>query len=155
MDRPANHVPLRELCKSCGSKDGLYRISGLQRPVHCADCDLYANFNASRMETGEASVSSSQRQRILERDGFRCGMCGRAPNHGVTLQIDRLVARADLARYGLTKPADVNHDANLLTTCDECNLGRGSRSVAPAALMALSVVIAQRRAREKKKDGAA
>lgn len=154
-------LTLRAACSECGSLTGTYRVTGLQRPVYC-ECGVYQRYNASRDETGEiptsirsqADVPSSQRQRIFERDAFRCVMCGRSPSDGIRLQIDHLVSRIDLARYGLTKPAEVNSDANLATTCEECNLGHGSRSIAPVALLALSVAIARKQDR-KKNDGVA
>jgi len=149
-------IVLRAACFECGHEQGTYRVSGLQRPVHCANCGTYQKYNASRQETGEATTSvrsmleipSSQRQRILERDAFRCVMCGRAPSEGVTLQVDHLVSRGDCAKYGIGTRAEINDDTNLATTCDECNLGHGQRSIAPVALLALSVRIAQRRRKQ-------
>jgi 5-methylcytosine-specific restriction endonuclease McrA len=58
---------------------------------------------------------------ILQRDGFRCRYCGRpgsAP--GVVLHVDHLVP---LAAGGATS------EGNLLTACEECNLGKGTRVV--------------------------
>ncbi len=48
-------IELREPgCSECGSKSGIYRISGVQRPVYCAKCAKYQNYNAalSKVETG-------------------------------------------------------------------------------------------------------
>jgi 5-methylcytosine-specific restriction endonuclease McrA len=61
------------------------------------------------------------RFRILQRDGFRCRYCGRpgsAP--GVVLHVDHVVP---VAACGATS------EDNLLTACEECNLGKGTRAV--------------------------
>ena len=63
------------------------------------------------------------RFRILTRDGFRCRYCGRpgsAP--GVVLHVDHVVPRA---------AGGATTEDNLLTACDECNLGKGTRAVVP------------------------
>lgn len=59
------------------------------------------------------------RLRVLDRDGFRCCLCGRSPaiEAGVVLHIDHVlpVSRGGLATL-----------ENLRTLCAECNLGRGN-----------------------------
>jgi len=60
---------------------------------------------------------------VLQRDGFRCRYCGRpgsAP--GVVLHVDHVVP---LAAGGATT------EDNLLTACEECNLGKATRAVLP------------------------
>ena len=59
--------------------------------------------------------------RILQRDGFRCRYCGRpgaAP--AVVLHVAHVVP---LAACGSTS------EDNLLTACEECNLGKSTRAV--------------------------
>jgi len=61
------------------------------------------------------------RFRILARDGFRCRYCGRPGNApGVVLHVDHVVP---VAAGGTTI------EDNLLTACEECNLGKGTRTV--------------------------
>lgn len=64
-------------------------------------------------------ISSQKRYAILERDDFRCQVCGAAaPN--VTLHVDHIVA---VARGG------TNDDSDLRAICVTCNLGKGSQPV--------------------------
>ena len=61
---------------------------------------------------------------VLQRDGFRCRYCGRTSRaEGVVLHVDHVVP---VASGGAT-----NED-NLLTACEECNLGKSTRAVVPA-----------------------
>jgi 5-methylcytosine-specific restriction endonuclease McrA len=61
---------------------------------------------------------------ILHRDGFRCRYCGRTSSTpGVVLHVDHVVP---LAAGGATT------EDNLLTACEECNLGKSTRAVLPA-----------------------
>lgn len=57
------------------------------------------------------------RFRVLQRDGFRCLLCGRSPatHHGVALQTDHIIP---WSRGGLTV------FENLRTACDDCNGGK-------------------------------
>ena len=56
------------------------------------------------------------RWRILTRDGFRCCVCGRTPNDGITLHVDHVVP---------VSKGGSNQDDNLQTLCQDCNLGKG------------------------------
>ena len=155
-----DEIELRTRCSECGYDRGTVKVSGLQRPVHCCNC-FKLQYNASRAETGEEVTSlrsrieipSSQRARILERDSFRCLMCGKTPHDGVVLTVHHLVSQADFVKYDCGKPSDVNQDANLATACAECNAGKSSRSISVVALTALALRIAAKRERERK-DGA-
>jgi hypothetical protein len=61
------------------------------------------------------------RFRILQRDSFRCRYCGRpGSSPGVVLHVDHVVP---LAAGGATD------EGNLLTACEECNLGKGTGAV--------------------------
>ena len=58
---------------------------------------------------------------ILQRDGFRCRYCGRPGSAlGVVLHVDHIVP---VAAGGATS------EDNLLTACEQCNLGKGTRAV--------------------------
>jgi 5-methylcytosine-specific restriction endonuclease McrA len=87
------------------------------------------DFSASRPQTLPGRRTGKARDRlpaqmrfgILQRDGFRCRYCGRpgsAP--GVVLHVDHVVP---VAVGGATT------EDNLLTACEECNLGKATRAV--------------------------
>lgn len=65
-------------------------------------------------------IRPSRRFSVLERDGFRCVYCG-ASAKDARLTVDHRIAVAN----GGTDALD-----NLVTACEECNLGKGARSVA-------------------------
>lgn len=70
---------------------------------------------------GKATRKSSARLRflILERDDFTCRYCGRrAPD--VELHVDHAIAIID---------GGSDHEDNLVTACQDCNLGKAGRSV--------------------------
>lgn len=63
-------------------------------------------------------MTSSLRYSILERDGFKCVLCGRTAEDGVKLHVDHI---KPISKGGLTEPD------NLQTLCNECNLGKSNR----------------------------
>jgi hypothetical protein len=66
-------------------------------------------------------LSAQLRFSVLQRDGFRCRYCGRTSREpGVVLHVDHVVP---LAAGGATT------EDNLLTACEECNLGKATRAV--------------------------
>ena len=64
------------------------------------------------------AFSAKERFDILERDGFRCKVCGATADEGVKLHVDHIKP--------VSKGGD-NHPSNLQTLCEECNLGKGDR----------------------------
>lgn len=68
-----------------------------------------AKYQRSRM-------SQNLRYKILQRDGFRCVLCGRSAAQGVELEVDHLVP---IAKGGTTD------EHNLRTLCKDCNRGKG------------------------------
>jgi hypothetical protein len=62
--------------------------------------------------------SAGLRLKVLQRDGFRCVLCGRSPaiERGVVLHLDHVTPFAD--------GGETTFD-NLRTLCQTCNLGRG------------------------------
>lgn len=56
----------------------------------------------------------AKRFRILKRDGYRCQLCGRTAQDGVTLEIDHKHPRAK---------GGTDDEANLWTLCWDCNRG--------------------------------
>lgn len=73
----------------------------------------------SRVRITRASIAPRRRFDILQRDGFRCKLCGRsAEEHGVTLEVDH---QQPLAKGG------ADDDSNLWTLCRDCNAGKSDR----------------------------
>lgn len=69
-------------------------------------------------------LSPRTRFDILTRDGFRCRYCGaNAPD--TVLHVDHVVSRKD---------GGTDDRANLVTACQDCNLGKGARSTPSPAV---------------------
>jgi len=94
---------------------GLSRQPSL-RPMH----DRLCRYLASSIQTDEGveePMSSRLRYRVIERDGFRCVMCGATAAVGAVLQVDHILP---VSRGGKTTIG------NLQTLCDRCNRGKGA-----------------------------
>ena len=65
-------------------------------------------------------LRKSVRFAIFERDAFTCAYCGRRPP-AVVLEIDHIVPVAE---------GGSNEDTNLITSCEDCNAGKGRRVLA-------------------------
>lgn len=63
-------------------------------------------------------ISKSARFRILDRDGYRCRYCGRSALDGATLHIDHVIPVIS---------GGTNEETNLVTACQDCNLGKGAQ----------------------------
>jgi 5-methylcytosine-specific restriction endonuclease McrA len=69
-------------------------------------------------------IRAQMRFRVLQRDGFRCRYCGRSGSApGVVLHVDHVVP---LAAGGPST------EDNLVTACEECNLGRSTMALLQA-----------------------
>jgi HNH endonuclease len=68
-------------------------------------------------------IPAGLRFAVLKRDGFRCAYCGRGEGDGVKLHIDHLVP---VARGGK------NDLDNLVTACQDCNLGKSASDLVGA-----------------------
>jgi hypothetical protein len=55
---------------------------------------------------------------VLNRDKFMCQYCGRTPKDGATLQVDHIISIAN---------GGTNDFNNLISSCWECNVGKGTR----------------------------
>ncbi len=93
-------------------------------------CELLAAFKRGEISRAELvrgenpevrkALAPSVRWRVLERDGRRCGVCGRTGlERGVRLEVDHIVPVA--AGGG-------DEEENLRTLCRECNRGKGGRA---------------------------
>ena len=71
-------------------------------------------------------VSKTTRFEVFKRDGFICGYCGRHPP-AVMLEADHIISVAE---------GGSNDESNLITSCADCNRGKGARPLekAPASI---------------------
>jgi hypothetical protein len=77
--------------------------------------------------SGQDDLTPAERYAVLERDGFRCRMCGNEPG-SARLVVGHILSVADLREQGAD--ATLFRDpANLLCLCDGCNAGQGRRSL--------------------------
>ena len=79
------------------------------------------------MAATHAAISTSQRARVLERDGNHCTLCG-ARGRETVLHVGHLLSVADGHEQGLGDDL-LNSDENLCAMCEACNLGGGRRTV--------------------------
>lgn len=94
-------------------------LGELQRQIDCHPGPGLID-NRALLEQIDTQLESrrglSLRFAIFRRDGYRCQICGRnAQEHGVTLEVDHRLARA---QGGSDDPA------NLWTLCFDCNRGK-------------------------------
>jgi hypothetical protein len=140
---------MREPCRHCGCTSGTVASVNGQDTVRCADCGRYS-YNAPRTETGRPrqslrtrpDISPSQRKRIFERDN---SICLRRNRSDRPLVVAHWISVYDGKALGLSE-ADLFHDENLLTMCDECNGGQG-RETLPLRFMATVLRVRIARAR--------
>jgi len=72
-----------------------------------------------RIRPSRVQISPKLRFFILKRDKFTCKYCGRKPNK-IELRVDHKIS---------VKDNGTDHPENLVTSCFECNAGKGSKSV--------------------------
>lgn len=108
-------------CERCGAQNSTWNVSecGAHMRADCPQCGTYIKFVGKReLDLPTRSVRSSDlkpkdRYRILARDGFRCVGCGKpAP---ALLHVDHIIP--------VISGGD-DCDDNLVTLCEECNLGK-------------------------------
>jgi HNH endonuclease len=97
----------------------------LVEPRHYTECteySVYANGGSSQKKKGskKRALPLKLRWTVIERDRSRCVYCGRTSEE-VTLHVDHRKSVADGGDNGLD---------NLVTACEECNLGKGAKSAA-------------------------
>lgn len=147
---------MREPCKWClkdgfTHTEGYVKSSGGQDVVRCSRCGRQC-YNAPKTETGKAvrhirsrvDLKPGQRERILERDNGFCLMCGRSASQGSIMHIGHMFSVADCIADGYG-PEVYNDDDNLYSSCEECNLEQGARSLAPQVVCRLIAARIMRR----------
>lgn len=134
--------------------EGTLKTVNGQDTVRCNRCGGLV-YNAPRSETGKPQravktregLSLGQRERILERDGTRCVLCGCDPqNHNVILVVAHAVSVAEGRFLGVSDD-DLSDDANLFVACEACNAGMASRSLEPKIMARLVVARINRQKR--------
>lgn len=68
-----------------------------------------------RAKEYQKGINSRLRYSVLQRDNFRCVLCGNGANEGVRLEVDHIISRTE---------GGSNEIENLRTLCAACNLGR-------------------------------
>lgn len=88
--------------------------------------------------TDRRPISKKTRFEVFKRDQFTCQYCGRHPPE-IILEVDHILA---VVRGG------ENDEDNLLTSCFDCNRGKGARDlkVAPQSLKDKAAEVAEREA---------
>jgi hypothetical protein len=86
--------------------------------------DIHLNTEVWRCMAGRKAIPASLRWQVFVRDGFRCRYCGsQAGQDGVDLHADHVKSVAD--------GGDNSYD-NLVTACQQCNGGKGAKSLKSA-----------------------
>lgn len=143
-------------CRRCGSDVVDVDPKGQHLSARCAECGTFS-YNMPRYEVGLAprpvtdvrpEISASRRAWILDRDNWRCVMCGRPAADDVQITVGHLVSVKDGQRLGAEESL-VWDDLNLAAMCDTCQLGLRDVSVSAVAYLALQLV----RARRARRDG--
>jgi 5-methylcytosine-specific restriction endonuclease McrA len=67
-------------------------------------------------------IPAQLRFQVLQRDAFRCRYCGRSQQDGARLHVDHVIP---VAAGGDTV------EGNLMTACEQCNLGKAAKPVLP------------------------
>jgi len=71
----------------------------------------------------QRSSGKALRFKVLSRDGFRCRYCGASGAHAV-LHVDHVLPRVE---------GGTDDESNLVTACQDCNLGKGRSVVSYSA----------------------
>jgi len=66
----------------------------------------------------KSKVDKAIRIKVLERDNYKCVLCGRSARDGVVLEVDHIIPRAK---------GGGNNIENLQTLCFDCNRGKRDR----------------------------
>src|SRR3990167_4730458 len=83
---------------------------------------------ATRFQDRPMALSKTLRFEIFKRDAFTCQYCGRTPP-GVVLEIDHFLALAN---------GGCDEEENLLTSCFDCNRGKGANPATRQALPSIA-----------------
>ena len=85
---------------------------------HLITKEAYTKSEEWRRKNERSKVTPSLRYDVMQRDGFKCCLCGRSASNGVELEVDHIVP---VSKGGSTTYS------NLQTLCRECNRGKGAK----------------------------
>jgi len=113
-----------------------------QNTVRCTLCRKW-QYNAPKSETGEEqrhiktrdNIKAATRARILTRANGLCELCGVSSKISI-LHVSHILSVDDSHCTDIT-PEEVNHDDNLASLCEACNLGMGKLSFNPRLYLRL------------------
>jgi 5-methylcytosine-specific restriction endonuclease McrA len=104
--------------KNAYRKSLLYKLSRISELV---DLGHYQIDKKNTKKYQRTLMSDSLRYDILQRDNFKCQLCGASMKDGATLHVDHIVP---VSKGGKTE------GPNLQTLCDRCNLGKRDKTAA-------------------------
>lgn len=125
---------LDEPCKKCGSEFGKIESKTIHQELRCY-CGTYIR-NVSKKELGmpqrhintRDNIKPSKKAKIFERDNGRCRFCGKSQQKTI-LHVSHIISVKDFDSFKESEEWSVDDDMNLMTLCEECNLGMGSVSL--------------------------
>lgn len=97
------------------------------------------------VQSTHAAIKPKTRSRIIDRASARCEMCG---SRGVILNVGHFISVDEGQKAGMSDD-EINSDENLYCSCEECNLGLGSR---PVSIRILVNIIRGRMKRDTKSE---
>lgn len=89
---------------------------------HFSECLEFIQGNGGKAKAKRRALKPKLRFQILERDNFKCSYCGKSAVDGAVLHIDHKTS---------VKDGGEDHPDNLVTSCTDCNFGKGGESLAP------------------------
>lgn len=102
-------------------------IADSAKVIRCGD-SVRGVLRGRHTRRREEFISTKLRFTILQRDGFACQYCGRKPPN-VELAVDHVHSVRDGGK---------SSEDNLLTSCWDCNFGKGARSLPPSEISSRS-----------------
>lgn len=127
------HFDSFDVDKSMVIQDWYYFLEDLntlefeENITRCNSLESDENYNSDKtfdhfeeIETQNSSITPTLRFEILQRDGFRCQLCGATAKHRSRLEIDHKIPK---------KHGGTDSEENLWTLCFNCNRGKGAKSI--------------------------
>ncbi len=111
------HVPNEAITSFSWLKD-----SGMEyvEHKHFSECLEFIQNTGAKPKAQRKSLPSKLRFQILKRDNFTCSYCGKSAEDGAVLHVDHKIS---------VKDGGTDHPGNLLTSCTDCNFGKGADSL--------------------------
>ena len=129
MSADPSGVLMRGPCR-CGETRGVASYQNGQDVVRCVNGHFC--YNRPKAESGTPTRSTrsrpnlkpSARYEVLARDAFKCVLCGRDGDSSI-LHVDHMIPM-NAAEEDKELRAMLNSEENLVTLCEECNLGKSN-----------------------------